>query len=81
MGYNIVLDLLLLHGRKCLFVYMFNLDITLQYRSEKKEKDKKTYGSRLTEIFALHGTGEGSFAFLGVVLVSRNFKFIIFDDL
>ena len=35
----------------------------------------------MTEILALHGTGERSFTFLGVILVFRTFKFIIFNDL
>ena len=85
MWYNVLFDLLLVIGWKCL-LFMFDLDFSLQQRSERgwkwgMEMISKAHGSRLSEILALHGTGERSFTFLGVILVFQTFKFITVGDL
>ena len=78
MWYNIILDFLLLNGVSS----SPRSTLTLVYTMIKKGMKviSKTQGGQLLKIFAFYGTGEHSFMFLSVIIISQTFKSIIVDD-
>ena len=80
MWYNIILDFLLLNGRKCLLFSTFNLDFSLHNNQKGDESDKQNSRWSIVENLCLYGTGEHSFTFLSVIVISQTFKSIIVDD-